>query len=338
MSSPNLLAVYGRTSAGDGELAAPANGLSINQRKFLQWSDGQASVSSLAERLANGHEVETAKVVRDFERLEALGLISPIGAGVSAANATATQINKSRKPLVFAGVGAVVLVGGLLAFANHKPEPTVAQQVAANSAQSAELAPEETEAQIFGVMPNPARWFSPGAKPEPKPAEPKPSEAKPAATLPAPNVAAAKPAAPVVDAKKPAAPAPAEKLAAPEPAAVNTPPAAAENKPSPAPVQLASAAPAAAPARPEPAAPNKKPVYRETPEFPREALREGIESGSVQARLSVNEAGKVTKVEIIEAKPRRVFDRAVIAALSRWRFQPAAAGFTVDTEVAFSEN
>lgn len=338
MSSPNLLAVYGRTSAGDGELAAPANGLSINQRKFLQWSDGQASVSSLAERLANGHEVETAKVVRDFERLEALGLISPIGAGVSAANATATQTNKSRKPLVFAGVGAVVLVGGLLAFANHKPEPTVAQQVAANSAQTAELAPEETEAQIFGVMPNPARWFSPGAKPEPKPAEPKPSEAKPVATLPAPNVAAAKPAAPVVDAKKPAAPAPAEKLAAPEPAVVNTPPAAAESKPSPAPVQLASAAPATAPARPEPAAPNKKPVYRETPEFPREALREGIESGSVQARLSVNEAGKVTKVEIIEAKPRRVFDRAVIAALSRWRFQPAASGFTVDTEVAFSEN
>jgi TonB family protein len=338
MSSPNLLAVYGRTSAGNGELAAPANGLSINQRKFLQWSDGQASVSSLAERLANGHEVETAKVVRDFERLEALGLISPIGAGVSAANATAIQTNKSRKPLVFAGVGAVVLVGGLLAFANHKPEPTVAQQVAANSAQSAELAPEETEAQIFGVMPNPARWFSPGAKPEPKPAEPKPSEAKPVATLPALNVAAAKPAAPVVDAKKPAAPAPAEKLAAPEPVAVNTPPAAAESKSSPAPAQVASAAPAAAPTRPEPAAPNKKPVYRETPEFPREALREGIESGSVQARLSVNEAGKVTKVEIIEAKPRRVFDRAVIAALSRWRFQPAAAGFTVDTEVAFSEN
>lgn len=338
MSSPNLLAVYGRTSAGDGELAAPANGLSINQRKFLQWSDGQASVSSLAERLANGHEVETAKVVRDFERLEALGLISPIGAGVSATNATTTQTNKSRKPLVFAGVGAVVLVGGLLAFANHKAAPSVAQQVAANSAQSAELAPEETEAQIFGVMPNPARWFSPGAKPEPKPAEPKPSDAKPAVAPPASNVAAAKPAAPVVDAKKPAAPAPAEKLAAPEPAAVNTPPAVAESKPTPAPVQVASAAPAAAPARPEPAAPNKKPVYRETPEFPREALREGIESGSVQARLSVNEAGKVTKVEIIEAKPRRVFDRAVIAALSRWRFQPAAAGFTVDTEVAFSEN
>ena len=46
-------------------------------------------------------------------------------------------------------------------------------------------------------------------------------------------------------------------------------------------------------------------------------------------------AGTVTRVEILSANPRRVFDRAVIAALSQWRFNEGAAGRTVESEVEF---
>ena len=40
------------------------------------------------------------------------------------------------------------------------------------------------------------------------------------------------------------------------------------------------------------------------------------------ARLQVDEKGLVTSVTIVEANPRRVFDREVIQALSQWKFQP----------------
>ncbi len=46
-------------------------------------------------------------------------------------------------------------------------------------------------------------------------------------------------------------------------------------------------------------------------------------------------AGNVTRVEIVEANPRRVFDRAVVRALSQWRYSDGAAGRTVDMEIAF---
>ncbi len=59
----SLEAVCARTSAGEAELATPSNGLSINQRKLLQWSDGQASLAELADRLAAGHTVDAGKVV-----------------------------------------------------------------------------------------------------------------------------------------------------------------------------------------------------------------------------------------------------------------------------------
>jgi protein TonB len=40
------------------------------------------------------------------------------------------------------------------------------------------------------------------------------------------------------------------------------------------------------------------------------------------ARLQVDEKGLVTNVTIVEANPRRVFDREVIRALSQWKFKP----------------
>lgn len=351
MSDTNLEIVCRRLPAGDGELSAPALGLSINQRKLLQWMDGRLTVAELAERLANGHAVESEQVLRDIERLHKLNLIvAPgLGAGVSQPAVGAQFARKKRSPLWLVGGGVVAVVGGLLVFGSlgaNDAKQASGQQVAANGAAGAgEVAEEPKDAKIFGVMPNPGRWFSPGEKPEPKP-EPTPAakpEAKPAdnklaqaaTAKPANAPAAATPAPTAASQPVVAAPAPAPVQAAAEPAPAKVEPVAP-------PVQVASAQPALvkppAPAAVVPPPPNRKPIYRESPEFPREASRNGVDAGSVKARMTVNEAGQVVKVDIIDAKPRRVFDRAVVAALSKWKFQQAASGFTVDTEIEFKDN
>ena len=98
---------------------------------------------------------------------------------------------------------------------------------------------------------------------------------------------------------------------------------------------VASAAPTA-----RPIAPKENPaaitvVSREQPDFPRDAARNGVESGSVRARVMINAAGAVSSVVILEAKPPRVFDRAVTQALQRWKFNPGADGRSYDTEINF---
>lgn len=56
------------------------------------------------------------------------------------------------------------------------------------------------------------------------------------------------------------------------------------------------------------------------PEFPAEAVRKNISSGEVKAKLTIAADGKVTNVEIVDANPKRVFDKATVAALMEWRF------------------
>jgi protein TonB len=51
--------------------------------------------------------------------------------------------------------------------------------------------------------------------------------------------------------------------------------------------------------------------------------------------MTLDAGGGVTRVEIVEASPRRVFDRAVIRALSQWRYNSGPEGRTVEMEVAF---
>jgi len=77
-------------------------------------------------------------------------------------------------------------------------------------------------------------------------------------------------------------------------------------------------------------------VSKVDPEFPREAVQAGADKGSVKARMTVDGAGEVVRVEILEAQPRRVFDRAVVKTLSQWRFNPGSAGRQVEIDVNFS--
>ena len=77
------------------------------------------------------------------------------------------------------------------------------------------------------------------------------------------------------------------------------------------------------------------PVSKVSPEFPREAQLASVDKGRVKARLTVDATGEVTRVDIVEATPRRVFDRAVVRSLSQWRYQPGSAGRTVEVELDF---
>ena len=98
---------------------------------------------------------------------------------------------------------------------------------------------------------------------------------------------------------------------------------------------VASAAPTARPAPTKDVASAVTVLSREQPDFPREAVRAGVESGSVRARVVINAAGGVSSVVILEARPARVFDRSVSQALQRWKFNPGAEGRTYETEVNF---
>jgi periplasmic protein TonB len=77
------------------------------------------------------------------------------------------------------------------------------------------------------------------------------------------------------------------------------------------------------------------PVSRVDPEFPREAVSAGADSGKVKARMTIDASGEVTRVEIIEANPRRLFDRAVVKTLSQWKFAPGSDGRSMEIDVSF---
>ena len=96
------------------------------------------------------------------------------------------------------------------------------------------------------------------------------------------------------------------------------------------------APPVVAPPPPKPAVRRGiVPISRVLPEFPREAERKGYATGRVVARLFIDEKGNVTDVKIVEANPPRYFDRAVINALSQWKFQADGEKYIGEIEVEF---
>lgn len=77
------------------------------------------------------------------------------------------------------------------------------------------------------------------------------------------------------------------------------------------------------------------PVTREALEFPREAVKAGVDKGEVKVKVIVDAAGNVTDVQIVEAKPPRVFDRAVRTSLAKWKFNAGDANRSYETVVEF---
>lgn len=78
-----------------------------------------------------------------------------------------------------------------------------------------------------------------------------------------------------------------------------------------------------------------KVVARVEPEFPHEAAAIGAEKGHVRARVTIDGTGEVTHVEILDANPRRVFDRAVTRALAQWHFNAGPDGRLYEVNVDF---
>jgi len=63
------------------------------------------------------------------------------------------------------------------------------------------------------------------------------------------------------------------------------------------------------------------PIIRIEPRFPIKAAREGKE-GYVVLSFTINELGGVDDVQVIEAKPKRLFDKEARRALKRWKYKP----------------
>ena len=76
-------------------------------------------------------------------------------------------------------------------------------------------------------------------------------------------------------------------------------------------------------------------VSRVQPEFPKEALQAGVDKGHVKARMTLDASGEVSRVEIVEASPRRVFDRAVMRTLAQWRYNAGEANRAIEVNVEF---
>lgn len=169
---------------------------------------------------------------------------------------------------------------------------------------------------------------------KPQPVAPPPPATVTTPPLAAASVAALPPAAPSTGTVAAPPPAAAPSTAPPSPAAATASPAAASPlREREAPVQLASAAPSTAVARPAAAPGGLKAISREPPDFPKEAIADGLRSGQVNARIHVDARGSVTAVDILASQPPRVFDRAARRALLRWQFEPNAAGQSAEADV-----
>ncbi len=63
------------------------------------------------------------------------------------------------------------------------------------------------------------------------------------------------------------------------------------------------------------------PIVRIEPKSPIQAARDGKE-GWVKLSFTINEVGGVDDVTVLEAEPKRVFDREAKRALRKWKYKP----------------
>jgi protein TonB len=78
-----------------------------------------------------------------------------------------------------------------------------------------------------------------------------------------------------------------------------------------------------------------KVLKKVAPDYPGEAVKKNITAGSVRAKIAIAGDGKVSGVDIVEAEPKRVFDRAAVDALSQWKFEGTGAPQTHEVKLVF---
>lgn len=84
------------------------------------------------------------------------------------------------------------------------------------------------------------------------------------------------------------------------------------------------------------------PLVRIAPSYPSRAARLGIE-GWVKMEVLINSKGEVDSVKILESRPSKIFNRAAIKAIKRWRFRPKivagkAVSRTAEQQINFKLN
>ena len=67
------------------------------------------------------------------------------------------------------------------------------------------------------------------------------------------------------------------------------------------------------------------PVFRVDPKYPMEAVNAGI-TGWVKLAFDINKVGGVENIKVLEAEPKRIFNRAARNALKRWKYRPKVEG------------
>jgi protein TonB len=78
-----------------------------------------------------------------------------------------------------------------------------------------------------------------------------------------------------------------------------------------------------------------KVISHEQPKFPKNAGLDGITSGLVTAQIHIEPDGRVSKVDILKATPKKYFDKAVIAAALQWKYAPISKPMTTTLEFDF---
>jgi periplasmic protein TonB len=86
-------------------------------------------------------------------------------------------------------------------------------------------------------------------------------------------------------------------------------------------VQQTHAAPRAGSADPATLAASLKAIKTVPPEYPQSALERRV-AGSVILSYTVDTKGETRDVQVVQSTPPATFDRAAVAAVKRWRYQP----------------
>ncbi len=64
-----------------------------------------------------------------------------------------------------------------------------------------------------------------------------------------------------------------------------------------------------------------QPLLRIAPQYPRRAAIKGVE-GWVKIAFTIQGDGTVSDPQVINAKPSRIFNRAALTAIKKWKFRP----------------